>query len=71
MLKLGTNIYYIIPDIGLAFTLAENISAEIFKTNGDTVTFNGCKEEIMSLNEDDSFQRDYYKPTAVYWVTEQ
>jgi hypothetical protein len=66
-----TTIYYIIPDIGLVFTLAENISAEIFKTNGDTVTFSSSKEEIMSLNEDDSFQRGYSKPTAVYWVTEQ
>lgn len=66
-----TNIYYIIPDIGLVFTLAENISADIFKTNGDTVTFSSSKEEIMSLDEDDSFRRGYSKPTAVYWVTEQ
>ena len=62
------NIYCIIPEMGIAYTLAQGISHDWLRISNGTVSFNHTEQEEMSINDDDSFRRGYSKPVTVYWL---
>ena len=65
------NIYCIVPEMGITFTLSEGISFDMLKTSNGTVSFNHTEQEYMSINADDSFKRGYNKPVTVYWIEDK
>ena len=63
-----SDVYYIVPELGRAMTVAKDIDHDIMKRSGDTVTFNHMKNDTLYLDVDESAQRGYYRPVEVFWL---
>ncbi|MBP3268179.1 MAG: hypothetical protein J6M07_07660 [Ruminococcus sp.] len=63
-----SDVYYIVPELGRAMTVAKDIDHDIMKRSGDTVTFNHMKNDTLYLDVDESTQRGYYRPVEVFWL---
>lgn len=64
-----SSVYYVMPELGLVFTVADKVQhGSITKVDG-TVTFNRMENGTISLSENAS--RGYNKPVTIYWIEEE
>ena len=64
------NVYYLMPEMGLVFTLAEQLPYISVTSKGGTVTLSHEENELLQYSTNGG-QIGYHRPVTVYWIEDK
>ena len=69
--KIAATLYYFIPEMGLTFTVQDDLTIDMLTTSNDTVTFTQSDMHTTFSALNGSSVMNYIKPDFIYWIEDR